>query len=170
MSHVEAISDEITVLNPTDNNEMISKQSKSDSRQMKPEIDSSLQSIFVKKGCLQIFLNCILLMLFCFVLIFLDNIDKKIGHGAYGDVFCISDCKNKISAMKIEPDRVASREKGFFEKIMNEDMGKNIVKIYDMFSENGMTFFVMEYCENGSLDDFICLIKQYKHRFIEENV
>jgi serine/threonine protein kinase len=41
------------------------------------------------------------------------------------------------------------------ENTNKQNMGNEIVKIYDLFARNGYICIVMEYCENGSLKNIM---------------
>ena len=102
--------------------------------------------------------------------------DKELGKGGFGSVYKIQKKKNgKIFALKQIVVKAPNKVKYIQKEIQNMILlrnEKNIVKIFDVYrqdnfvgnflkkiyskKDNAVCFYIiMEFCENGNLDDFI---------------
>ena len=104
---------------------------------------------------------------------------QLLGEGAFGKVLKVSSLINqKIYAMKIldlkgkENDSMSKedKEKYFISEIelLKKLDHPNIVKYYKSFRENEQLYIIMEYFDNGDLDDYIRVIKNTKKQKKEE--
>ena len=104
---------------------------------------------------------------------------QLLGEGAFGKVLKVSSLINqKIYAMKIldlkgkENDSMTKedKEKYFISEIelLKKLDHPNIVKYYKSFRENEQLYIIMEYFDNGDLDDYIRVIKNTKKQKKEE--
>ena len=82
--------------------------------------------------------------------------DNRLGQGGFGTVYRGFDKKsNKDVAIK-EVDKekhpnFCERERNFMRKCSHE----NIIKLLDYEEDGTKCFFIMEYCPEGNLDDFV---------------
>jgi len=89
------------------------------------------------------------------------EIEKELGRGGFGVVFRARRLSDGVSvAIKVLLPRVAVRpaelEKFLREMTITAQLRHpNIVKLYDQGHSEGIPYFIMEYCEGGSLWDFI---------------
>ena len=89
------------------------------------------------------------------------EIEKELGRGGFGVVFRARRLSDGVPvAIKVLLPRVAVRpaemEKFLREMTITAQLRhQNIVKLYDQGHCEGIPWFVMEYCEGGSLWDFI---------------
>jgi pSer/pThr/pTyr-binding forkhead associated (FHA) protein len=89
------------------------------------------------------------------------EIEKELGRGGFGVVFRARRLSDSVPvAIKVLLPRVAVRpaelEKFLREMTITAQLRhRNIVKLYDQGHSEGIPWFVMEYCEGGSLWDFI---------------
>jgi serine/threonine protein kinase len=89
------------------------------------------------------------------------EIEKELGRGGFGVVFRARRLSDGVPvAIKVLLPRVAVRpaelEKFLREMTITAQLRHpNIVKLYDQGHSEGIPWFVMEYCEGGSLWDFI---------------
>ena len=104
---------------------------------------------------------------------------QLLGEGAFGKVLKVSSLINqKIYAMKIldlkgkENDSMSKedKEKYFISEIelLKKLDHPNIVKYYKSFRENEQLYIIMEYFDNGDLDDYIRVLKNEKKQKKEE--
>jgi NIMA (never in mitosis gene a)-related kinase len=104
---------------------------------------------------------------------------QLLGEGAFGKVLKVSSLINqKIYAMKIldlkgkENDSMSKedKEKYFISEIelLKKLDHSNIVKYYKSFRENEQLYIIMEYFDNGDLDDYIRVLKNEKKQKKEE--
>lgn len=96
---------------------------------------------------------------------------KKLGRGAFGDVFLVEDDDGKLMALKLidrkkveaksgEDDDMMEYLEGEIEcmQSMNE---KNIVKLYSYEKDEDYYYMLMEYCDGG---DLVNLQATYKNK------
>jgi pSer/pThr/pTyr-binding forkhead associated (FHA) protein len=89
------------------------------------------------------------------------EIEKELGRGGFGVVFRARRLSDSVPvAIKVLLPRVAVRpaemEKFLREMTITAQLRHpNIVKLYDQGHCEGIPYFIMEYCEGGSLWDFI---------------
>ncbi len=107
------------------------------------------------------------------------TIDKVLGQGGFGITYKATDYKtnNKVAVKEFFPDTLAYREmtnvisypgersenyeygkEGFLQeaKTLAEFIGcENIVRIHSYFEENGTAYFVMDYIEGTSFDEYL---------------
>ena len=82
---------------------------------------------------------------------------KKLGSGNFGDVFLVKRTPPSPNwtqaAMKFiqSPGRDALQEVDFLKRQQHP----NIIKYLDSFEKNGSLFIVMEYCDLGTLTNFL---------------
>jgi serine/threonine protein kinase len=105
--------------------------------------------------------------------IVLDNLQKEIGEGGNGVVWIgenIND-KKKVVVKKIgNIDNLnVKREIELANKIGSNHGNSAIIQFYDTFCENNNHYIVMEYCENGSLLNYINSLKQ-QQQILKEDV
>ena len=104
---------------------------------------------------------------------------QLLGEGAFGKVLKVSSLINqKIYAMKIldlkgkENDQKTKEdnEKYFLSEIelLKKLDHPNIVKYYKSFREDDKLYIIMEYFDNGDLDDYIKVLKKEKKQKKEE--
>ena len=104
---------------------------------------------------------------------------QLLGEGAFGKVLKVSSLINqKIYAMKIldlkgkENDSMSKedKEKYFISEIelLKKLDHPNIVKYYKSFREDDLLYIIMEYFDNGDLDDYIRVLKNEKKQKKEE--
>ena len=97
---------------------------------------------------------------------------KRIGAGCFSEVYLVEKIKTKelfvhkrIDLSKSKQDdrnKYLKSEKAILEQLNH----KNIVKFYDYFEDNNFAYFEMEYCNGGSLANFLENYKKtYKNPF-----
>jgi serine/threonine protein kinase len=102
---------------------------------------------------------------------------KEIGQGCFGKVYLVKKIKDnklyvakKIDLSNLDPDdgdKYIKNEK----KIMELLNHKNIVHLYDYFEEQNCAFFIIEYCNGGSLSKHLELHKsKYKRPFNQKMI
>ena len=106
---------------------------------------------------------------------------QLLGEGAFGKVLKVSSLLNhKIYAMKIlnleenENDSMTKedKEKYFISEIelLKKLNHPNIVKYYKSFREEDKLYIIMEYFDNGDLDDYIKVLKTEKNKDKKEEI
>jgi serine/threonine protein kinase len=83
---------------------------------------------------------------------------EKIGAGGFGDVFLATEniSGRKVAIKSLKNIGEDALEKTIHEiKIISQFYHANIVTYHTAFEDDGLLYFVMEYCENGSLADKI---------------
>ena len=97
---------------------------------------------------------------------------KKIGEGCFGEVFLVQRINTKeiYVQKKIELFELDKTEIGKYlmreRTIMGKLKHKNVVRLYEYFEENNSAYFIMEYCNGGSLDKHLeAYKKKYKNPF-----
>lgn len=85
---------------------------------------------------------------------------KYLNHGSFGNVYIVRSLKYNIDfvckvAINYFIDQSSSLSFMHEAEILTMLNHPNIVKIYDIFSENGKMFIILEYCSGGSLKDVI---------------
>jgi pSer/pThr/pTyr-binding forkhead associated (FHA) protein len=89
-------------------------------------------------------------------------IKKKLGEGGFGAVYLAEKAQTRTQvAVKVMLSRVAvdseAREKFQKEIRMMKDLRHpNVVQFLDQGAAGGAFFFIMEYCESGSVADLLC--------------
>ena len=89
------------------------------------------------------------------------ELDREIGSGAFGFCWIVKSLKFKIDYVCKCMRSIESENSSAIDQFNREIYSlmhinhKNIVKIYDYFTEDGYLFNIIEYCENGSLTDFL---------------
>ena len=104
---------------------------------------------------------------------------KKLGSGAFGEVLKVSSLINhKIYAMKI----LELKGDDNFTKAQKEDYyisevnllkkldHPNIVKYYKSFRDDDKIYIIMEYFDNGDLEDYIDVLKYRKNQDKKEEI
>jgi serine/threonine protein kinase len=96
----------------------------------------------------------------------LDKLLNKIGEGGNGVVWLGKDI---IDGKKVAVKKIgninninAKREFDLANKIGSNCGNSAIIQFYGTFCEDNKYYIVMEYCENGSLLDYINSLKQQK--------
>ena len=88
-------------------------------------------------------------------------LDCMIGEGANGTCYLVYSEKYQTAflckCIQLLHGSERSRLEQYHREIQSLSLliHKNIVKIYDCFSESNYLFMIMEYCPNGSLADYI---------------
>ena len=101
-------------------------------------------------------------------------IEKQLGKGTYGVVYKVKKKDdNKIYVLKqislIGLTQAQKEEVKLEAQVLSKIKSKYVVKYYDSFEEEGKLNIIMEYCDNGDLNDFIERQKQTKH-LLSENI
>ena len=101
-------------------------------------------------------------------------IEKQLGKGTYGVVYKVKKRDdNKIYVLKqISLIGLTSSQKDEVKleaQVLSKIKSKYVVKYYDSFEEDGKLNIIMEYCDNGDLNDFIERQKLTKH-LLSENL
>ena len=93
---------------------------------------------------------------------------KKIGEGSFGEVYLTVKGNNpkqyatkRLALIKTNHPTFKKYLKNEIE-IMKEMNHENIVHLYDLFETNTHYYFIMDYCNGGSLND---LLSDYKLKF-----
>ena len=102
------------------------------------------------------------------------EIEKQLGKGTYGVVYKVKKKDdNKIYVLKqISLIGLTSAQKAEVKQeaqVLSKIKSKYVVKYYDSFEEDGKLNIIMEYCDNGDLNDFIERKKLTKH-LLHENI
>ena len=102
------------------------------------------------------------------------EIKEQLGKGTYGVVYKVKKKDdNKIYVLKqISLIGLTSSQKAEVKleaKVLSKIKSKYVVKYYDSFEDDGKLNIIMEYCDNGDLNDFIERQKLTKH-LLHENV
>ena len=102
------------------------------------------------------------------------EIEKQLGKGTYGVVYKVKKRDdNKIYVLKqISLIGLTSSQKDEVKleaKVLSKIKSKYVVKYYDSFEEDGKLNIIMEYCDNGDLNDFLERHKLTKH-LLPENL
>ena len=102
------------------------------------------------------------------------EIEKQLGKGTYGVVYKVKKKDdNKIYVLKqISLIGLTSAQKAEVKQeaqVLSKIKSKYVVKYYDSFEEDGKLNIIMEYCDNGDLNDFIERQKLTKH-LLRENI
>ena len=102
-------------------------------------------------------------------------IEKQLGKGTYGVVYKVKKRDdNKIYVLKqISLLGLTSNQKDEVKleaKVLSKIKSKYVVKYYDSFEEESKLNIIMEYCDNGDLNDFIERHKLTKHLLPEHLV
>ncbi|EGT56376.1 hypothetical protein CAEBREN_16033 [Caenorhabditis brenneri] len=80
---------------------------------------------------------------------------KQIGKGGFGVVYSAErENGEKVAIKKLDNRAIPSRVKEEI-RTMQELNHRSIVKLYEVFVENGETYLVMELCEGGSLSSYV---------------
>ena len=93
---------------------------------------------------------------------------KQIGEGSFGEVYLVQKINtNELYVSKKINLLTLSLDDGYKylkseETILKLLDHKNIVHLYEYFEENNFAYFIMEYCNGGSLADYL---KNYKKRY-----
>ena len=106
---------------------------------------------------------------------------QLLGEGAFGKVLKVSSLLNhKIYAMKIlnleenenDPMTKEDKEKYFISEIelLKKLNHPNIVKYYKSFKEDDKLYIIMEFFDNGDLDDYIKVLKTEKNKDKKEEI
>jgi serine/threonine protein kinase len=83
------------------------------------------------------------------------KIVSELGQGGFGIVYLVEDSTQKQYALKeIKSSHNLQRELEI-SKAMKNVICPEITRIYDVFTEGDKYFILMEYCKNGSLEDFM---------------
>jgi serine/threonine protein kinase len=94
-----------------------------------------------------------------------DDFCERLGQGACGVVWEGKDAEGKKVAIKVM-EKMHAWELNFFDII--KELGPSIVEVIEKFETGDKVFLVMEYCERGSLSDFINLVKRKRNIISEE--
>ena len=101
-------------------------------------------------------------------------LNRKIGHGANGTCYMVFSEKYQTAFLCKAIQLLYGSEKSRMEQYNREIQSlsllchKNIVKIYDFFADSEWLFMIMEYCQNGSLQQYIQNISS-KVQFVDYN-
>ena len=101
-------------------------------------------------------------------------IEKQLGKGTYGVVYKVKKRDdNQIYVLKqISLIGLISSQKEEVKleaKVLSKIKSQYVVKYYDSFEEDGKLNIIMEYCDNGDLNDFLERHKLTKH-LLPENL
>ena len=89
------------------------------------------------------------------------RVEKEIGRGGFGAVYrAVREKDNTRMAIKVMLPRGGAQKKAVDEFLREMAVTAklkhpNIVRFHEMGREGGVFFFVMEYCEGGSVADFM---------------
>ena len=102
------------------------------------------------------------------------EIEKQLGKGTYGVVYKVKKRDdNKIYVLKqISLLGLTDSQKDEVKleaKVLSKIKSKYVVKYYDSFEEDAKLNIIMEYCDNGDLNDFLERHKLTKH-LLPENL
>ena len=102
------------------------------------------------------------------------EIEKQLGKGTYGVVYKVKKRDdNKIYVLKqISLLGLTASQKDEVKleaKVLSKIKSKYVVKYYDSFEEDAKLNIIMEYCDNGDLNDFLERHKLTKH-LLPENI
>ena len=104
---------------------------------------------------------------------------QLLGEGSFGKVIKVSSLINhKIYAMKIlnlenKDDFSKEQKEDYFEseiELLKSLNHPNIVKYYKSFREDDKLYIIMEYFDNGDLDDYIKVLKYEKNKVKKEEI
>jgi serine/threonine protein kinase len=94
---------------------------------------------------------------------------ENIGKGAFGKVYLVEDINGREFAVKESLNQkvndAVKKELELIKKIGSKHLCPGLVQIYDAFSQGQKYYVVMEYCQEGSLFNFI---KKNPNLFNEE--
>ena len=80
----------------------------------------------------------------------------KLGQGGFGAVYkCLNLCTGREVAVKITPGNTvyAQRESALWQAMSSNH--QNLVKLYDVHDVGRYKYFIMEYCPDGDLNNFM---------------
>ena len=99
-------------------------------------------------------------------------VQKKLGTGQFAEVWKAVDIKtNKTYAIKIPDNKKMKETPKLFELLQSEILilqgitNENVVRFYESFFEVNRYYIVMEYCNGGTLEDYM---RTKKKRCIDE--
>ena len=104
---------------------------------------------------------------------------KKLGYGGFGEVYKVSSLINhKIYAMKVlelkdDKDMTKQQKEDYFTsevELLKKLDHPNIVKYYKSFREDDKIYIIMEYFDNGSLEDYIITLRKNKSKEKKEEI
>lgn len=84
------------------------------------------------------------------------NLIKLIGQGGYSSCYKIFSLQYKKEFVcKITIANYAKERTSYKDEIeyLTHIMHPNVIRIYDFFEEDNMLYMILDYCENGSLED-----------------
>ena len=99
---------------------------------------------------------------------FLDRFKnkKRLGKGAYGDVYLVEDTKDGINyALKLISIRMILEEphlKQYLDgqiQCMKQMNSPNIIKLHEVKKDQEFYYFVLEFCEGGDLINYQAKLK-----------
>ena len=91
----------------------------------------------------------------------LPQLIKRLGQGAFGEVHLAIHNNQQVAVKKFlsfKPEQIAKEIKAF--RDLNHP---NIIKFLGKYEQDKKTHLIMEYAENGSLEDFIKENKDLDH-------
>lgn len=104
-----------------------------------------------------------------------DIIKKELGRGTFATVYLGYNTLNEKVAIKVISKNNILRDNT--QHITNEinvhtflkdNPHKNIVKCYDIIDDSNYVYIILEYCNSGSLHDFLTLVKNTENGCLSE--
>jgi serine/threonine protein kinase len=90
---------------------------------------------------------------------------RKLGKGAYGDVFLVEDENNQELALKLITVNKIEAEPHLREylegeiDVMKQMNSQYIIRLYDHFEDKNYIYLLLEYCNGGDLINYQAKLK-----------
>lgn len=90
---------------------------------------------------------------------------RRLGKGAYGDVYLVEDDKGQLYALKLISVRMIENEPHLREYLdgeiecMKTMNSQNIIKLYDVSEDEQSIYLLLEYCDGGDLINYQAKLK-----------